>query len=313
MPVSKTGKLYVTDDQIGVAAACSALDYAQEHGYDLVHAGRGRYYLREHDSMIFLDDGRWYWNSRQLEGRAISFIQHYEGRTFPEAVSILCACPPAALPAAAGGQTTPAEPEPFTLPQRASSARQLFAYLCGTRKLDRHIVTAAVRSGSIYQSQVLVGEKKIYNAVFVGFDGLGRPRSAFQRGITSFSRFKGEVGGSDKNYPFVLPGAAGAACLGVFEAAIDAISHATAAKRDGGDPSKMTRIATGGNFPLTAITNFLDAHPHITELAIGTDNDDAGRRLRDHIIQGVSAYQHITIRDMSPPAGTDWNNYLTGK
>ena len=41
------------------------------------------------NSMVFTTDGRWFWNSHSLKGRAIEFIMAYEDKTLPEAVLIL--------------------------------------------------------------------------------------------------------------------------------------------------------------------------------------------------------------------------------
>ena len=54
-----------------------ALNYALSRGYQLVRNGQS-YRMKEHDSMVFTLDGRWYWNSRSLSGRAVEFITQYE-------------------------------------------------------------------------------------------------------------------------------------------------------------------------------------------------------------------------------------------
>lgn len=314
MPLSRSGKPYYTKEQMDEAKMCSALEYARTRHYDLVPNGVGRYYLREHDSMIFMADGRWYWNSRQQKGRALDFMLFYEGRTMLEAVLTLTNDP--AFMGSSGPVSYRAVPEPptppkvFTLPDRADTSRQLFAYLCKTRGLDREILLDLIHEKRLYQSQFKLNEKTIYNAVFVGLDDHGTPRNAFQRGITAKSTFKHSVEGSDKGWPFIIPGSSAADTLAIFEGAIDAISHATMAKAEGGDWKQITRMAVGGNFPIIAVTRYLDAHPGIKNLVISFDADKAGRNMVDYLASGITDRQ-IGTRQLLPPQGKDWNEYLT--
>lgn len=316
MPLSKSGKLYVTQEQRAIAEAYSALEYAQRMGYVLVLDGHGRYRSKEHDSMVFLADGRWYWNSRQLNGRALNFIMAYENKTFPEAVDLLCNLNSAPRPKAASppqAQMPPSD-KPFVLPARAGTNRHLFAYLCKTRKIDREILSAAIRAGSIYQGHgpPLSSGQSIYNAVFVGRDMGGQAKSAFLRGLNSNLSYKNEISGSDKRFPFLLQGT-DTSCLGIFESAIDALSHATIVKLQGEDHHQMPRMAPGGNFPPDCIRIYLRAHPEVQTLYVGFDNDVPGRRLRKYLLQILNTYdenRHITISDLSPPNGKDWSEYL---
>ena len=108
--MTRSGKLHYNAEQLAVAKAASALEYARSSGYPLV--GRGnRWTMKGHDSMVFLTDGRWYWNSRRLSGRALDFIVGYEGRTLPEAV-LLCTAGCAAGKAITGDSRAVAEYAP---------------------------------------------------------------------------------------------------------------------------------------------------------------------------------------------------------
>lgn len=314
MPLSARGKPYYTQEQAEEAKTCSALEYARARHYDLVADGPGRYFLREHDSMIFLSDGRWYWNSRHQKGRALDFMLIYEGKSMMEAVLTLTNDP--ALVSSSSPVDyhaklePPAPPKVFTLPDRAATSRQLFAYLCSTRGLDREILLTLMREGRLYQSRFELNGKNIYNAVFIGLDDHGTPRNAFQRGITDKSTFKNGVEGSDKTWPFLMPGEATSDTLAVFEGAIDAISHATIVKAKCGDWQQITRMAVGGNFPIEAITKYLDAHPEVIKIALALDNDETGQRLVEYIAAGLSGRQ-LTFTPLLQPAGKDWNQFLT--
>lgn len=90
MAFTRSGKLQFSEEQYKTARYdSSALEYARAHSYDLVQQGR-HFHLRDHDSMIFTTDGRWYWNSRGVQGGAIELLMHYESMTLPQAVLTLC-------------------------------------------------------------------------------------------------------------------------------------------------------------------------------------------------------------------------------
>lgn len=318
MPLSRNGKLYFTEEQYARARACSALEYAGRQRYDLVQDG-GTYYLREHDSMVFTKDGRWFWNSRKLSGRALEFMQHYEDLSLPEAVVALTE----------GGHTYSTAPleqeykpkEPFELPIPSDSYKRLFAYLCGVRGLDSGLIKRLIHDGRLYESGFYKdrksGElKEAHNAVFVGLDKVGCPRSAFQRGLNSQSKkpFKREVAGSEKRYPFCVPGLEGVETVGVFEASIDAISHATLDILQGRDYRRMDRIALGG-LDAAPLFQYLMDHPGVRRIILFLDNDTWGRQGAEKIQASLGKMGYRTDRGYETdaewvPGGKDWNEYL---
>lgn len=323
MPISKSGKLYFSSTQIEAARACSALEYARSAGYELMRHGATAYHLKEHDSMVFKADGRWFWNSRGLKGRAIEFIMYYEQRSFPVAVHMLLSNS-AAAPNASLSPAVPEDKEnkPFELPEKSPTFKRLFAYLCKTRMLDGEIVKELVRQGGIYESVRKyvchsTGElRTAHNVVFVGLDEQGQPRSAFQRGTNTATTFKQDAPGSQKKYAFCCPGRDGAITVAAFEASIDAISHATLAKLYGKDWQDWDRIALGGVASL-ALLHYLETHPQVKHIELCLDNDVAGREGTDRLIAelqrcGYDAGHGYTVRTSLPPAeyGKDWNEYL---
>lgn len=314
MPISRTGKTYFTNAQYRIARAYSALEYARAAKYSLVKEGNC-YHLQAHDSMIFTQDGRWFWNSRGYRGGALEFMQVYEGRTLPEAVNMLASggfC--GALPSP---PVQPEEKKPFELPEKAPSFKRLFAYLCNTRRLDSEIVQSLVEEHRIYESVRRypapgTGEmREAHNVVFVGFDFGGRPRSAYQRGTNTHARtpFKRDAAGSDKRYAFCCPGRSGVTAVSVFEASIDAISHATLAKISGGDWRDRDRIALGGVAP-PALIQYLREHPMVRQIELCMDRDAPGAAAAEKIKAELleAGYGEVTL--CPPPAGKDWNDYL---
>ena len=88
MSQRKDGTLFYTKEELNKAIEnSSALEYAQSR-YQLKRIGN-RYTMPEHDSMVFTQDGKWFWNSHGVHGNALDFMQKYEGKSFVEAVLTL--------------------------------------------------------------------------------------------------------------------------------------------------------------------------------------------------------------------------------
>ncbi len=329
--VQKELKLHYTPEQERYARVCSALEYAQSRGYELIR--KGNYYqMKEHDSMVFTTDGRWFWNSRSLFGGAGDFIVHYEGKTWVEAVLILnhaegqtyadvkagihprqdAPKPPQAHPTPA-----PVEKVPFKLLAQSLDFRRMFGYLCGTRKLDQKILQDLIGQSRLYESVYRytdnTGEQKeIHNAVFVGMDAHGEPKSAFQRGLSSLgsnTTYKRDVPGSDASAAFCLPGNQDVDTVLVFEASIDAISHASIYKDAGLDYKMYDRIALGGTEKTVGLTTYLQSHPNISRVVIAMDEDAAGRAA-DKKIRELLAEEKYNLVSLRQSVGKDWNDYL---
>lgn len=312
-PVSKNGKPYYTREQYDYARySTSALEYAQSQGYELVRDG-AYYHMKEHDSMIFTPRGAWFWNSRGLSGGALEFQIYYENKTITEAVLTLAEGRDfgTARPAASQPSAPPPPREPFTLPERADTTNQVFAYLCKTRMLDRNIVQEMMRQGGLYESVYTTREgKKLHNACFVSYDAEGNPCGAYQRGTGSVA-FKREAPGSNKSYGWLLRGKDPAA-VAVFEAAIDAASYATIMRILEQNEKSIDYLALGGVGD-TPLKNYLEAHPNIREVWLGLDADRAGREASERI-GGALREQGYRVIDITDTGGMnevkDWNGYL---
>ena len=310
MPVSKHNNLYFTAEQKELADRnSSALDYALSQGYELVRQG-SYYVMRDHDSMVFKQDGSWFWNSRQLHGRAPEFIMHYEGKTYVEAILTLAG---EAEGSRSQSHILPRDSPPktpFRLPPRSISQKQLYGYLCRTRKLDSRIVKAMIDQKILYQSDyALAPGKFLHNACFVSYDNEGKPCSAFKRGTATVGTpYKGEAPGGDKQYGWIFHGKSPRE-LYVFEAAIDAGSYASLKLRRGLDPLQGADYLALGGLNFTPIQTYLNGHPGIQTVHLMLDNDKPGqtasadfqKRLED---MGIPVRSHV------PPCGKDWNEYL---
>ena len=113
-----------------------------------------------------------------------------------------------------------AELREFTLPQKYTDNKRVFAYL-RSRGIASEVINHHIKRGALYEDAVY------HNAVFVGFDG-AVPKYATLRGTLSGVNFKGEVSGSQKAYGFgEMFAGADTQPLRVFESAIDLMSVQT--------------------------------------------------------------------------------------
>ena len=154
--------------------------------------------------------------------------------------------------------------------------------------------------------------KEIHNAVFAGKDKYGVSKSAFQRGLSSLGEnttYKSNVPGSYPSAPFRIPGHEGTDTVIVFEASIDAISHACIYKDAGLDYKLYDRIALGGTEKTVGLTTYLQTHPAISRVMIAMDGDAGGRAAGQHIreILDETQYEIVSLRQ---DVGKDWNEYL---
>ncbi len=312
MPISKKNTLYYTADQYALAQAnSSALKYALSCGYDLVRHG-SYYVMKEHDSMVFSQDGSWHWNSRSLHGNALDFIVNYEGKTFVEAVLTLAGefySPKSSILHNAKNVTAKPAISLFKLPQKADTERHMFAYLCQTRKLSNTIVKEMIQQKILYQAQhELSPGKYAYNACFVSYDNNGKPCSAFNRGLNPQKSYKMETPGGDKSHGWLLHGKDPQA-LFVFEAALDAASYVDLGLNAQENPLSGADYMALGGLNFTPIANYLKSHPKIKNVHLCLDNDDPGRNTAAVFSKRL---QHlgICVDEQYPPQGKDWNELL---
>lgn len=323
MPQSKNGKLYFTKEQYDFARyETSALEYAKAQGYALVE--KGKYVcLQEHDSMVFTQNGAWFWNSMNMRGGALEFMMAYEGRTLVESVLILngedLTQQEVRRPAQIGDFSIKKEQKEiihqFELPPKAENYKRLYGYLEGARGISRNVLSRLINEEKLYESaeSFKEGQKEIHNCVFVTRDSTGEAVGAFKRGASTYSSFKIEVSGSSKEVPFSMPiDNKKASVLAIFEAAIDAASHATLYEMREEKTFSIHRIATGGSPRMDAIEHYLNMYPEIKEIWLCQDNDQGGQKQADAITDWLNQnYEHIkTLRVAPMETCKDWNEML---
>lgn len=295
----------------------NALHYAQAHGYTLIREGKC-YRMKEHDSMVFTQDGYWHWNSRDVHGRAVEFIAYYELNNAPDslvqAILILAGETPSDTTPGKALTTHPKPaqelPKSFCCPKSSPDNRRLTAYLCQTRGISLRIVQEMIGQKVLYESvSSLPDETQIHNACFLSYGPDGKPCSAFLRGLNSFGKpFKMEVEGGNKRWGWLLRGVDPEEVY-VFEACIDAASYGTLLLMEGKQPLQGRDYLALGGLTMEPLQNYLRRNPKVTHISLMLDADppgqDAAKRFQAALLD--KGYQ-VTIA--SPESGKDWNDTL---
>ncbi|MDR2089132.1 MAG: DUF3991 and toprim domain-containing protein [Clostridiales Family XIII bacterium] len=319
---------YYTAEEYAAAKEVNIAAFLQSIGYELTRSGHC-YKGKIHDSLAIRDDGRWYWNSRGLHGyspielyKQILLHDYGYGDEITAAIAAVKALANgrgtyvAPVPVRASEPAPRAPDEPLPLPAPYKDSRRVLAYLCRARGLDPDIVRGLMKYGKIYET-IRRWDKETgryvdsihHNAVFVAYDSAGRPQNAFLRGTIPGAEkpFKRDIDGSNKSYPFTLYGRERSGRVFVFESAIDAISHASLCKANGGDWRNGHRISLGGTSFL-GLERFLSEHPEVEEIVSCLDNDATGERRSRKLAEEYRAKGYGVEREA--PTLKDFNEDL---
>jgi len=295
-----------TDEEMEIARETDLPDLLTSLGYQVKRIGR-YHTLAEMDSIRIKNRRTWFRYSEGRGGDAISFLQRFENKSFPEAVEYLLAYhgkardAPGSQKAADNRKKAVQEeeqPVPFALPPPHQDQRRVFAYL-RKRGIAPQVIQGFIQAGLLYE------EAEHHNCVFVGRDGAGSPVFASKRGTYDLngSGFKGGVPGSDKEVAFRLPGDPGNDAVLVFEAPIDLMSYCTL-HRD------VTRNAVALNCLYDGPLNtYLRENPNIRRIVLCLDADGPGRQAAQRMKDAYEA-RGYTVALNHPAQGKDWNEYL---
>lgn len=286
-------------------------------GYTFHRVG-SEWHCKEHDSLVvFRDRNGWTWYSQGKKGSsALEYLMTIEGLGFQDAVCELVTPEHTYTPPKKSEVFE--KPKELQLPPKAKNNIKVVQYLVNTRCIDRIVVQRCLDDGIIYQN-----DKN--DCVFIGKDSLtGKPKYASRRGTytkADGSAFKRDCAGSDKSYGFLLEGAGGAyqEHVFVFEAPIDALSHATlniekakGMHRDNWQTSWLnhSRLALGGVAD-NALRRYLEVHPKITSISFCLDNDNAGMTAAEEYRKKYSDKGYdVKIYTVPKGYGKDYNEYL---
>ena len=288
-----------TDTEMQIAKETDLPELLTHLGYQVRRIGR-YHTTAEMDSLRIKDRRKWFRYSQNTGGDAITFLQQFCGKSFPEAVEYLLTfhgkardSPAKAVPSVKRDEVQ----KPFALPPRNADDRRVFAYL-RKRGIAPQVIRQFLNSGLVYE------DAEHHNCVFVGKNNAGQAKYAGLRGTYDLDGpgFKGDAPGSDKNTGFSLPHDPRSDLVLVFEAPIDLMSYLTL-HRD-----RTNAVALCGLYDGTLQT-YLQAHPEIRRIALCLDADEPGQKAARQLQDKYAAMGYaVTVEE--PHSGKDWNEYL---
>ena len=285
-----------TDTEMQIARETDLPDLLSHLGYQVKRVGRF-HTTAEMDSLRIKDRRTWFRYSQNTGGDAITFLQQFCGKSFPEAVEYLLTFHGKARDAPIP-QPKPISPkQEFSLPLRNADDRRVFAYL-RKRGIAAQVIRQFMNSGLLYE------DAEHHNCVFVGKNSAGQAKYAALRG--TYDRegkgFRGDVTGSDKRVGFALPYDRSSDQVLVFEAPIDLMSYLTLHR------NTPNALALCGLYD-GALQAYLADHPQIKRIELCLDADGPGREAARQFQNKYTAMGYaVTVEE--PRSGKDWNEYL---
>ena len=266
-------------------------------GYTVKRVG-SYYTTKEMDSLRIKDRRTWVRYSEKCGGDAIDFIQHFCGKSFPEAVGYLLNFHGGARYPRAPPAVPPKEQKPFSLPPPNADNRRVTAYL-RKRGIAAQVIENFIKAGLLYE------DAEHHNCVFVGRNKDGKPVFAAKRGTydRDGASFKGDHPGSDKETAFRLPCDPQNLRVFVFEAPIDLMSYCTLHRR-----VKSNAVALCGVYD-GSLDTYLRENPNIRQIDLCLDADAPGREAAEKMREKYSA-KGYAVSVHAPRRGKDWNEYL---
>ena len=288
-----------TDTEMQIAKETDLPELLTHLGYQVRRIGRYHTTV-EMDSLRIKDRRKWFRYSQNTGGDAITFLQQFCGKSFPEAVEYLLAfhgrardSPAKAVPSVKRDEVQ----KPFTLPPRNTDDKRVFAYL-RKRGIAAQVIWQFLNAGLLYEDAVH------HNCVFVGRNESGQAKYAGLRGTYDLDGpgFKGDAPGSDKNTGFSLPHDPRSDLVLVFEAPIDLMSYLTLHR------NTPNALALCGLYD-GALQAYLADHPQIKRIELCLDADGPGREAARQFQNKYTAMGYaVTVEE--PRSGKDWNEYL---
>jgi hypothetical protein len=299
----------LTDGQIEAVRQIDLLSYlSAREPQELKRTGPNEYRTVTHGSLVITPD-YWYWNRGGVGGpSALDYLIKIKGMAFMEAVRDILSTElmnePIPIPISQKPRAAPKRAG-LHLPPKERYGRNMVRYL-QERGIHPDIIGKCVNAGILYEGR--------YHSesvcVFAGRDEGGRVRFAAMRGIDT--DLKKDASESDKRYSFCFPpDVPGSRTLYVFEAPIDALSHATLGIVQGWERGGH-RLSLGGTSH-AALIPFLLRNPEISRVVLHMDSDRAGiaNAHRIHsVLKSDSRFSHIHVSVNPAREGKDYNERL---
>lgn len=303
----------VSEDQVSRAREIDLLSYLQSREpQELKPDGSGRYTTVSNGSLV-ISNGKWRWNSQGIGGvSALDYLIKVRGMGFVDAVETLVGERAADILVISPKAQEPLKKWTFYPPRPEKYSNGAVSYLQG-RGISSDVIRQCMQAGILYESRYYNPKSEHHNApicVFAGKNEQGEIKFAAMRGLDS--DFKQDKAGSDKLYNFCLPAKnPQSRNLSVFEAPIDAISHATLQQRDKWQWDGH-RLSLGGTSNV-ALMAFLERNLQITRITLHLDSDAPGIKAARKIKAELAAdrrFTHIKVSVNPPRKGKDYNAAL---
>ena len=300
--MNKTADNLFTDAEMTIVKDTDLPDLLEHLGYTVRRLGSRYHTTREMDSIRIKDRSTWKRYSNGRGGDAITFLQEFCGKTFPEAVEYLLEYNGERSKDSTAQQPRPPpaeeERKPFALPPPHADQRRVFAYL-SKRGIAPQVIQGFIDAGLLYE------DAPYHNCVFVGRDSSGKPVFASKRGTydQGGSSFKRDVAGSDKSVAFRLSCDPVLDWVTVFEAPIDLMSLCTLY------PEVRSNAVALGGLDCGALDTYLKENPHLRRIVLCLDADGPGREAAERMNAKYKA-EGYSVSYIIPAQGKDWNAYL---
>ena len=132
--------IHYTDKQKERANTVDLVELLRQRGEKLLRSGRE--YRLESDHSITVRGSEWYDHGSRQGGHPVSFVQHYYGMSYQEAMETLLGGEN--LPAARQEREEP--PKPFALPPPHTDMSRVYAYLMKQRHISREVISHFARA-----------------------------------------------------------------------------------------------------------------------------------------------------------------------
>lgn len=288
-----TKYIHFTNEEKERARKTDIAEILHAHGELLKHSGT-EYEWRSGTQKITIRGHVWFDHYEHIGGDAISFVQKFFNKSFPEAVTFLLG--------KSGGELYPmprkiiAKRGAFSLPKRNENTDRVFTYLTSFRGIACDVVRDFECRGMIYESE------KYHNAVFVGFDSNGDPAHASLRGIGHESDFKGSVPNSSPEFSFHWLGQDNA--LYLFESPIDMLSYITMHKNGWKKHSYAACCGVSNH----VLVQMLCDNANLDTVVLCLDNDEVGQSANTRMAKDLVG--HGIQVEILVPIHKDWNEDL---
>ena len=283
---------HYTAAEIEAANETDLPDLLSSLGYHVKPVGR-YFTTMEMDSLRIKNRRVWFRYSAGKGGNAITFLRHFHGFSFPEAVGYLLAFNCCFQPIQRSRLPPERERPVFVLPPPHSDNKRVCAYL-RARGINQSVIERFIKGGLLYE------EAEHHSCVFVGRDRAGKPVFAAKRG--TLGNYKGDVAGSDKETGFCLPCDSAIDRVYVFESPVDMMSWFTLY-----GPANAVALCGLYEGPLNT---YLRENPGIERISLCLDSDGRGRTASAKIDARFQA-RGYDAQEIFPPSGKDWNEYLS--